>query len=250
MQSGPRGVTLAWSEAALLRAGLVMKLRTQFLVLGVLSAASLACTPAAVPLPPDLAQANQHIEIVSTSETFSLKSELHAGDYVLQIVRHERDANKVQAGAIRRARMMSYDLTLLHRGQAAGTAKCVESVAYTGARGNGMMPQDVDDSLNCEGKDASGQGWKLRTGLDEHGNASGFFQAGDSALQITSLAPAGQASKGQIRGFGISDEKGTLMATQRVTPGEPGSLWLRPQATPSEAVMAAALALTIYVPMR
>lgn len=227
-----------------------MKFAKSVVALVALSLASFACSPAAVPLPPDLAQGNEHIEIILDSSAFSLKSELTAGAYVLQVTRHERDANKTQAGAIRKLRMMSYDLTLLRSGQPGGTAKCIESLAYTGARGNGMMAQDVNDGLTCEGQDSKGQAWKMRTGLDAGGNASGFFQVGETALQLVSLAPAGQASKGQIRGFGISDEKGTLMATQRVSPGEPGSLWLRPGSTPSDAVMAAALALSIYVPMR
>lgn len=216
-------------------------LATAFLEIG--------CTPAAVPLPPELAQSSEHLDVVSSSELLSLENEISAGPYRLQVVRHERDDQQRQAGGMRRVRLMSYELTLLREGKKAGTAKCSESLSDTNVPG-GMAPQDVEDSLSCQGQDAQGAPWILKTVLQESGDASGFFEQGKVALKVTSLQKAAIASGGQIRGYQLADNQGALIATQRVSPGVAGGLWFRTGSAPSDSLIAAALALTLYVPMR
>lgn len=209
-----------------------------------------ACAPVAVPLPPELAQSSEHFDVVSSSELLSLKNELSAGPFRLQVVRHEREDQQQKAGGMQRIRLMNYELTLVRDGKPAGTATCVERLSFTEAAGGGMASQDVEDSLSCQGKDSEGTPWILKTALEESGDASGFFQQEQVALKVRSLQRAALASEGQIRGYQLADDKGALVATQRVAPGVAGGLWLRAGSHPSDALMAAALALVLYVPMR
>jgi hypothetical protein len=126
----------------------------------------------------------------------------------------------------------------------------MERLSFTQVAGGGMASQDVEDSFSCQGKDNAGTPWTLKTALQESGDASGFFEQEKTAIKVTSLQKAAIASDGQIRGYQLADDKGALVATERVTPGAPGGLWLRTGSTPSDALISAALALVLYVPMR